>query len=43
VNPESWTHGSAKQRVAWFREGFTKGRVQECDAFSSELPEDQAP
>jgi hypothetical protein len=40
VSPESWTHGSSKQRVAWFREGFTKGRLQECATFSDELPED---
>ena len=34
VNPESWTHGSARQRAAWFRKGFTTGDVNQCDTFS---------
>ena len=41
VSPESWTHGSSAQRVQWFQEGFTTGRIQECDAFGSELPADE--
>lgn len=33
VNPESFTHGSAEQRMAWFRRGFESGRFAECDTF----------
>lgn len=34
VNPESWTHGSAKDRAAWFRRGFESGRIADCDTFN---------
>jgi hypothetical protein len=33
VNPESWTHGSADQRMRWFRRGLESGRVADCDTF----------
>ncbi len=35
VNPESWTHGSAEQRMRWFRRGLQSGRVADCDAFAA--------
>ncbi len=31
VNPESWTHGSAEQRVEWFRRGFDTGDPSQCE------------
>jgi len=45
VNPETWTHGSARQRAGWFRRGLETGRVQDCDTFRIALPgvEDRAP
>ncbi len=36
VNPETWTHGSAKQRVTWFKRGFDNGRVADCNTFEDE-------
>jgi predicted metalloprotease len=35
IRPESFTHGSAAQRTAWFRRGFDSGRIDACDTFSS--------
>jgi uncharacterized protein len=34
IRPESFTHGSAEQRMAWFRRGFDSGRLDACDSFS---------
>ena len=33
VVPESFTHGSAQQRVRWFKKGLESGRMQSCDTF----------
>jgi len=33
VNPDSFTHGSSRQRVEWFRRGFRSGRVNDCDTY----------
>src|SRR6267154_5245475 len=34
VAPESFTHGSAADRSRWFRRGFDRGTVDQCDTFS---------
>jgi uncharacterized protein len=39
-NPETFTHGSSRQRVAWFRRGFESGRIDDCDTFRTQIPED---
>jgi hypothetical protein len=33
VVPESFTHGTAKQRQQWFNQGFESGTVAACDTF----------
>lgn len=33
VVPESFTHGTAKQRAAWFRRGFETGDINQGDTF----------
>ena len=35
VVPEGFTHGSAQQRVQWFRRGIQSGDLKQCDTFSS--------
>jgi predicted metalloprotease len=35
VVPEGFTHGSAQQRVQWFRRGISSGDLKQCDTFSS--------
>lgn len=34
VSPESFTHGSSEERMAWFRRGFQTGDPNQCDTFS---------
>ena len=34
VVPEGFTHGSAQQRVQWFRRGIQSGDLKQCDTFS---------
>jgi len=34
VNPDAFTHGSAAQRVQWFRRGLENGDPDVCDTFS---------
>jgi predicted metalloprotease len=36
VTPDSFTHGSAEQRVRWFRKGLSNGELSDCDTFSAE-------
>jgi predicted metalloprotease len=33
VRPESFTHGTSEQRMAWFRKGFDTGSIQSCNTF----------
>lgn len=35
VRPESFTHGSAKQRKTWFMQGLRSGDMNECDTFAA--------
>lgn len=35
VVPDSFTHGSSAQRVAWFRKGMESGRMESCDCFNT--------
>ena len=35
VVPESFTHGSAEQRVRWFKRGMETGQIQQCDTFNA--------
>jgi uncharacterized protein len=34
VNPDTFTHGSAKERASWLLRGFNTGKVNDCDTFS---------
>lgn len=34
VVPEGFTHGSAEQRVRWFRRGIENGDLKQCDTFA---------
>lgn len=35
VVPESFTHGSAQERMSWFNKGFQAGDMRQCNTFSS--------
>jgi hypothetical protein len=35
VVPDSFTHGSAKQRQRWFRQGLSSGDVERCNTFEA--------
>jgi predicted metalloprotease len=35
VVPESFTHGTSAQRVAWFKRGLQGGNVRDCDTFQA--------
>jgi predicted metalloprotease len=35
VAPDSFTHGSAQQRVRWFRRGLDTGDLKACDTFAA--------
>jgi predicted metalloprotease len=36
VDTDSFTHGSAAQRVQWFRTGFEQGSLDACDTFAAD-------
>jgi predicted metalloprotease len=36
VTPDSFTHGSSAQRVAWFRQGIETGDIGQCNTFTAE-------
>lgn len=36
IRPESFTHGSAAQRMTWFRRGFDSGKLESCDTFAQQ-------
>jgi len=33
VVPDSFTHGSAEQRMSWFKKGLDQGTIEACDTF----------
>ena len=35
VVPESFNHGTSKQRVTWFNRGFQSGKLSDCDTFNN--------
>ena len=35
VRPESFTHGSAEQRVRWFKTGLASGDMRSCNTFGN--------
>lgn len=35
VVPDSFTHGTSAQRVRWFKAGFAKGDMNQCDTFGA--------
>jgi hypothetical protein len=35
VVPDSFNHGTSKQRKTWFSRGFDTGRLEECDTFNN--------
>ncbi|HVY99980.1 MAG TPA: neutral zinc metallopeptidase [Dongiaceae bacterium] len=35
VVPDSFTHGSSAQRVRWFKAGFARGELGDCDTFGA--------
>ena len=37
VVPDSFTHGTSAQRVAWFKRGFESGDMTQCDTFSAQI------
>ena len=36
VTPDSFTHGSSRQRVRWFKQGFKTGDIAKCNTFRAD-------
>jgi predicted metalloprotease len=36
ITPDSFTHGSSRQRVRWFKQGLETGDVRDCNTFSAD-------
>jgi predicted metalloprotease len=36
VTPDSFTHGSSKQRVRWFKQGLKNGDILDCNTFRAD-------
>jgi predicted metalloprotease len=36
VTPDSFTHGSSKQRVDWFKRGVETGNISQCNTFKTD-------
>ena len=41
IVPDSFTHGSAQQRQAWFKHGLQHGNLENSDSFGQILPNEQ--
>ncbi|MFI5026514.1 MAG: neutral zinc metallopeptidase, partial [Solirubrobacterales bacterium] len=37
IDPESFTHGTSKQRAHWLQTGFDSGKLESCDTFSGDI------
>ena len=35
VVPDAFSHGTAKQRMAWFARGYESGNINQCDTFNA--------
>src|SRR5262245_24822242 len=33
--PETFNHGTSRQRIRWFKRGFDTGKVSDCDTFNN--------
>jgi uncharacterized protein len=37
AQPDTFTHGSSKQRMSWFNQGLQSGNMKQCDTFSARV------